>query len=56
MDGRVVATSTDASFDLDSYITPEEITAIEIYRGPSETPAAFGGADSACGVIVVWTK
>ena len=56
VDGRVVASPSDATFDLDSYVTPEEITGVEIYRGPSETPAAFGGAESACGVIVIWTK
>lgn len=56
VDGKTVATSSDATFDLDAYVTPEEIAGIEIYRGPSETPAAFGGPESACGVIVIWTK
>jgi len=56
VDGKTVATSSDATFDLDAYVTPEEIAGIEIYRGPAETPAAFGGPESACGVIVIWTK
>lgn len=44
------------SVDFDDYLTPEEIAGIEIYRGPAETPAQFGGAQSDCGVIVIWTK
>jgi len=32
----------------------DELAAIEIYRGPSETPARFA-AGAGCGVIVVWT-
>lgn len=44
------------SVDLDDYLTSEDIAGIEIYRGPAETPAQFGGAESDCGVIVIWTK
>jgi len=33
-----------------------DVYGIEIYRGPGEIPAEFGGSNAACGVIVVWTK
>jgi outer membrane receptor for ferrienterochelin and colicin len=33
-----------------------DVAGIEIYRGPSETPGEFMGAQSMCGAIVVWTK
>ena len=33
-----------------------DIYGIEVYRGPGEIPAEFGGSNAACGVIVVWTK
>jgi CarboxypepD_reg-like domain len=33
-----------------------DVYGIEIYRGPGEVPAEFGGSNAACGVIVVWTK
>lgn len=33
-----------------------DVAGIEIYRGPSETPGEFLGAQSMCGAIVVWTK
>ncbi len=33
-----------------------DVYGIEVYRGPGEIPAEFGGSDAACGVIVMWTK
>ena len=33
-----------------------DIQGLEVYLGPSETPAEFLGNDSSCGVIAVWTK
>jgi carboxypeptidase-like protein len=35
---------------------PKDIKGIEIYRGESEIPGEFGGSNSACGVIAIWTK
>lgn len=37
-------------------VQPEDVYAIEVYRTPSQVPAQFGGAESACGVILVWTQ
>lgn len=34
----------------------EDVLAIEVYRGASETPARFGLGGAACGTIVVWTR
>ncbi|MEK7403029.1 MAG: carboxypeptidase-like regulatory domain-containing protein [Gemmatimonadota bacterium] len=33
-----------------------DVYGIEVYRGPGEIPAEFGGSNAACGVIVMWTK
>lgn len=33
-----------------------EVAAVEIYPSPSATAGDFQGADSSCGVIVIWTK
>ena len=33
-----------------------DVYGIEVYRGAGEVPAEFHGSNSACGVIVVWTK
>lgn len=35
---------------------PEQVEAAEVYTGPSQIPAQFGGSDAACGVIVIWTR
>ena len=42
--------------DLDLLLVPEDIAAIEVYKGPAATPAEFGGVGAACGVIAIWTK
>lgn len=37
-------------------LTTEDILALEIYRGASETPPRFKRRSSYCGVLVVWTR
>jgi len=37
-------------------IPPQMITAVEVYRGPSEIPAQYNGTGSACGVTLLWTR
>ncbi len=33
-----------------------DVEALEIYRGPAQVPVQYGGADAACGVVVIWTR
>jgi hypothetical protein len=54
VDGNVILRGEPAR--LDQVIQPSEIEAIEVYRGPSETPLQFGGISSPCGVILIWTR
>lgn len=42
-------------FDLNS-INPDDIAAIEYYRGLSNTPVELQGIRNSCGVLVIWTK
>lgn len=42
-------------FDLD-HLDPEEVEAIEVYRGPSEAPPEFTSAGGICGAIAIWTR
>jgi len=37
-------------------ISPVSIEAIEIYRGASEIPPKFRARETACGLIVIWTR
>ena len=59
LDGVRLNNTSDQSLDKVEviYRLPIElIEGIEIYRGASELPAAFGGADARCGVVAVWTR
>jgi hypothetical protein len=33
-----------------------DLEAVEIYKGAGSVPGEFGGGDSACGAVVVWTR
>jgi hypothetical protein len=42
--------------DLDTYVRPEEVAALEVYNGAT-TPAQFQSAGmSACTTVVIWTE
>lgn len=43
-------------FDVELLPRPREIAGIEVYGGPSGTPAQFGGLDRRCGMVLIWTK
>ena len=42
-------------FDVNT-IAPERIEAVEWYAGPSQTPLKYAKLNSACGVLVIWTR
>jgi hypothetical protein len=37
-------------------LPPSDIAGIEVYRGAAQLPLQFGGSESTCGAIVVWTR
>ena len=39
----------------DDLVQAHEVSGMEVYRSPAETPPQFGGLN-ACGVILLWTK
>lgn len=41
---------------IDELVSPIEIVAVEVYRGPSEVPVEFSGPWTSCGAIAIWTK
>lgn len=51
VDGMLVG--DENTFD---FLHPDDIEAVEVYRGIGGIPAQYGGAESACGVILVWTR
>lgn len=43
------------AFDVNS-VRPDDVEALEIYRGASELPPAFNRGTSGCGAVVIWTR
>ena len=55
IDGSPFLSSGDD--DMDQIVQPQDIQAIEVYKGPTDTPAEFqGSGGAACGTIVIWTR
>ncbi|MES2178945.1 MAG: TonB-dependent receptor [Gemmatimonadota bacterium] len=42
-------------FDINS-VSPDKLEGVEIYTGPSQIPAKYAGPNTACGVVVLWTR
>jgi hypothetical protein len=58
LDGLIIShprALPDERYDLDSLLHGD-IEAIELYSGPAQVPAQYGGASSACGVLLIWTR
>jgi hypothetical protein len=41
---------------IDEFINVNDIAGIEVYRGAVEVPPQYSGAESACGVLVIWRR
>lgn len=42
--------------DINEVVSVSELEAVEVYRRATEIPAEFGGSDSECGVVALWTR
>ena len=42
-------------YSLSQVVQPEDIYAIEVYRSPSQVPVQYGGPQSGCGLVLIWT-
>ena len=54
IDGFLVSIEDFQSFG--SLVRPEDVIAIEVYRRASEIPPEYGGPESGCGVLLIWTR
>lgn len=43
------------AFDLDGYLIPDDILAVEVYRGLAQTPMEWA-APGGCGVVLIWSR
>jgi hypothetical protein len=46
----------DDHTDINSIVDPDQVEAIEVFRGPSEIPTEYNDNNSQCGVILIWTR
>jgi hypothetical protein len=46
----------DLQNDINAVVNPEQVEAIEVFRGPSEIPVQYNDNNSQCGVILIWTR
>lgn len=55
LDGMLISHNKGERYDLNA-LRPMDVEAIEIYAGPAQVPPQYGGAHSACGVVLIWTR
>lgn len=56
LDGVVLFQGGASAEFIDPVVHPTNLEGIEVYRSAAEVPPQYGGAQSACGVIVLWTR
>jgi hypothetical protein len=56
LDGMLSGLALTFDFSGVNSIPTDAIEAIEVYRGPSEIPPQYGGAQGTCGVVLLWTR
>lgn len=56
LNGVSLGSAADPQFDLDFLAVPQDITAVEVYRGPSELPLQFNVTNSLCGAVLIWSE
>lgn len=56
LDGLLIPETLNGASDIDRWIKPREIEAIEVYAGPAQMPVEFNRPVSACGVILIWSR
>lgn len=54
--GRIGSSTPDADVDLRRLYSVFSLAAAEVYRRAAQVPIEFGGSQSGCGVIVLWTR
>jgi hypothetical protein len=56
LNGVSVGSAADPDFSLDLVADAMDVSAVEVYRGPSEIPLQFNATNSLCGAVVIWTE
>jgi hypothetical protein len=51
-----VKVSYGGGMDINAVVTPDMVEAVELYASAAQIPAQYNGMQSACGVILIWTR
>jgi hypothetical protein len=51
-----VHTAYGGRADLNGVVSPSQIEAVELYSSAANIPVQYAGVNSACGVILIWTR
>jgi hypothetical protein len=46
----------EAGQAINELVHPMDVIAVEVYRGPAETPGQYLDSNSQCGVVLIWTR
>lgn len=53
---RIYIDGVESGTDIMWSLQPNDILAVEVYRGPAQIPLVYGGTNTPCGVLLIWTK
>ena len=53
---EIVNPAQEAADAINNLVHPMDVIAVEVYRGPAETPGQYLDSNSQCGVILIWTR
>ena len=56
LDGMFVGTSGGDDLPIEQLISIPALEAVEVYSGPSQTPAEYNRGGGTCGVVAFWTR
>ena len=46
----------NVEYGLESAVDVDQVAGVEVYSRPSQVPLQWGGSDSTCGVLLIWTR
>lgn len=53
---RIYIDGVESGSDIIWSLQPNDILAVELYMGPAQIPLQYGGTNTPCGIILIWTK
>ncbi|MSR05962.1 MAG: hypothetical protein EXR93_02660 [Gemmatimonadetes bacterium] len=53
---RIYIDGVESKSDMMWFLQPNDVLAVELYMGPAQIPLQYGGTNTPCGVLLIWTK